>query len=105
MTNETLIHLMSKIGSDKTYLTDGYYRIRDNKSGQKELAFLKPDGCGTTSVNPQITVEEVDGNWLAVKLMDMGNNLTKFIIRDDATKEELDNELEKLIKKMEEAIQ
>jgi hypothetical protein len=37
--------------------------------------------------------------------MDMGNNSTKFIIRDDATKEELDNELEKLIKKMEEAIQ
>ncbi len=47
----------------------------------------------------------MDGNWLAVKLMDMGNNSTKFIIRDDATKEELDNELEKLIKKMEEAIQ
>ncbi len=45
MTNETLIQLMKKIGSDKTYLTDGYYRIRDNKSGQKELAFLKPDGC------------------------------------------------------------
>ncbi|MGL4643019.1 MAG: hypothetical protein ACRCVH_01795 [Vagococcus fluvialis] len=105
MTNETLIYLMSKIGSEKTYLTDGYYRIRDNKLGQKELAFLKPDECGTTSVNPQITVEEVDGNWLAVKLMDMGNDSTKFIIRDDATKEELDNELEKLIKKMEEAIQ
>lgn len=105
MTNETLVHLMSQIGSDKTYLTDGYYRIRENKSGQKELAFLKPEGCATTSVNPQITVEEENGTWIAVKLIDMGSSPTKFIIRDDTTKEELDNELERLIQKMEKAVQ
>ena len=104
MKDQQLKMLKEKIGSDKTYLKDGYYRIRETGSGQHEIAFLKPEGCATTSVNPQITLEKVNGEWLGVKLIDMGTSPTRFLKRDEGVGEVIDCELELLVKKMLNAI-
>lgn len=105
MKEDVLVNLERKIGPNKTYLKNGYYRIRSMASNQKELAFLKPDGCGSTSVNPQITIEKINDIWVAVKLIDMGSAPTKFLTRDNETSDELDTALVMLIKKMEQAIE
>lgn len=105
MTNEELLILEAEIGAEKTYLTDGYYRVRENNLGQKELAFLIPDGCGTTSVHPQITLEKVGDNWQAVKLIDMGVSPTIMLEKNPETVQELDKRLSQLFKKMKKAIE
>ncbi len=105
MTNEELLFLEAEIGAEKTYLKDGYYRIRENNFGQKELAFLIPDGCGTTSVHPQITLEKVGDNWQAIKLIDMGVSPTIMLEKNPETEQELDTKLDYLFKKMTEAIE
>ncbi len=100
-----LERLMTHIGPEKTYLFDGYYRIRENNLGQIEIAYLKPDGCGTTSVNPQLTLELVEGKLIPVKLMDMGKSPNVFLKRDASNGDLLDRELQDLLKRFEVAIE
>lgn len=104
MKDKQLAKLSEWIGTEKTYLNNGYYRIRDNKFGQKEIAFLAPCSCGTTSVSPQITLERKNDNWEAIKLMDMGASPTIFLTRDPENEAIIDEALEDLLVKMEEAI-
>ncbi|MEG0286289.1 MULTISPECIES: hypothetical protein [Vagococcus] len=100
MKKEQLETLMRVIGPEKKYLSDGYYRIREVDENRKELAFLKPDGCGTTTVTPQITIEKQGDNWLPIKFIDMGSSPTKMLIRDEKTEQLLDEELVILVEKM-----
>lgn len=102
---DLLEELKQAIGSDKTYLDDGYYRIRPTEFGGYELAYLKPEGCATTSVHPQITIEQLEGKWMGVKLIDMATSPTKFLTRDNGEGEEIDLQLNFLLEKMKQAIQ
>lgn len=105
MTNEKLMLLKEEIGSVKTYIFDGYYRVRENQQGQIEIAHLVPAGCGTTSVHPEITLEQnKNEEWIAVKLSDMGVSPLKFLDRTEVTSQEIDIELKLLIEKMTNAI-
>ena len=98
---ERITNLLSFFSEEKYFFDNGYYRIRIISDLEKELAFLVLDGCGSTSVHPQITIEKFTDKWLATKLIDLKTRPTKMIYRNEATSEELDEALNDLVNKFE----
>lgn len=88
-------------GNEKQFFVDGYYRIRSLDDKQKEIAYLMPDACGASVVHPQITIEEVDGSFIPVKLIDMATSPTQLIYRKEEDVVFLEDKLEELVTRFE----
>lgn len=99
MTYDEWLLLKANFGEEKEYLGDGYYRLRQKADGQYELAYLKPDMCGTTTVNPQITLEIVGELVKPVALMDLFETPIQSISYSEETAERLEQELTELVAK------
>lgn len=95
--NERITQLLTQFGPDKKFIKDGYYRIRSISETEKEMSFLVPGDCGTSTVHPQITIYFVDNQWLPVKLLDMHNTPTQFIERNTETENFLDHSFLELV--------
>ncbi|MBO0471305.1 hypothetical protein JZO66_12170 [Enterococcus sp. DIV0242_7C1] len=94
-----LQELVSYFSEDKTFIHDGYYRIRILDKETIELAFLVAGPCGDTLVHPQITVTLTESSALAIKLIDMYVTPPLFLTREESNKQEIDQQLDKLIEK------
>lgn len=88
-------------GNEKQFFVDGYYRIRSLDDKQKEIAYLMPDACGASVVHPQITIEEVDGSFIPVKLIDMATSPTQLVYRKEEDVVFLEDKLEELVTRFE----
>lgn len=99
MTYAELLLLTKHYHEEKEYLENGYFRIRQKDPQHYELAFLKVDGCGTTSVSPQITVEVIDEQVRAIGLMDMYAAPIRTIVQSEETADLLEQELNQLVTK------
>lgn len=99
MTYAELLRLIEHYGEEKEYLEDGYYRLRQKKSQQYELAYLKPDTCGTTTVNPQLTVEVIGDKVRAISLIDLYGTPVRNLGDSEENAELLEQELSQLVTK------
>lgn len=104
MKDSLLKELQQHITSDKTYLGNGYYRIRELSDTEVELAFLLMDPCGGSVVNPQITLKKENNNWQPIKLIDLGVTPTEMYEVSEETGEKIQVRLNELIGKFQQAI-
>lgn len=94
-----LHELISYFSEDKTFIYDGYYRIRIFDKETIELAFLVAGPCGDTLVHPQITVTLTESSALAIKMIDTYVTPPLFLKREESNQQEIDQKLDKLIEK------
>lgn len=99
MTYAELLLLSDHYDDEKEFLGDGYFRLRQKDGQHYELAYLKADACGTTSVNPQITVEVIDKKVRAVSLLDLFSTPVRNISESEETEALLEQELATLVLK------
>jgi len=104
MTQEELNVLKHHLSEDKTFIQDGYYRLRKLDETTYEFAFLVADACGATSVHPQITIEKQGDTWQAVKLLDFVSTPVETLLYSDDTSQILTNRLEQLYQQCMKAI-
>lgn len=104
MKNSLLKELQQHVTSDKTYLSGGYYRIRELPEDKIEMAILVMDACGASAVHPQITLKKENEIWIPIKLIDLGVSPTEMYDRTEETKELLNQKLNELIDKFKSAI-
>ena len=94
--------LKNNFSETSEYFTDGYYRFRKSGETGYELAFLVPCACGSNNVHPQITLENHGTDYIATKLIDMEVTPPLVLTRNNQTSSQIDEALEKLLKKFEE---
>lgn len=104
MKDSLLKELQQHVASEKTYLGDGYYRIREKSEKEVELASLLMDPCGGSVVNPQITLVKAKDNWEPVKLIDLGISPTEMYEVSEETAGKLKARLDELVGKFQGAI-
>ena len=99
MTLDELEFLLSNFDETKRFIEDGYYRIRPSDVDEYELAFLVADACGTTAINPQITLK-VEGERITPRLLiDLATIPTKYLHYTSETSAELETALSQLVAK------
>lgn len=103
MTYAELLLLAEHYDEEKEYLGDGYFRLRQKGPLQYELAYLKADACGTTSVHPQITVEVVGKQVKAIGLMDLYATPVRTINVSEENRALIEEELTQLVTKFKQA--
>lgn len=101
MEQEKISQLEPFFNAEKQHFNDGFYRLRSLSEDVKELAFLVPAGCGSTAVNPQITIEKRNEGWVGTKLIDFKSTPTRMLYRDTENAQVIDEELEALVQKFE----
>ena len=89
--------LLAHFSAEKEAIEGGYYRIRATGEAQYELAFLMPDSCGTTSVNPQITVSVEGERVRPIALIDVYRMPIRKLTYTEETAEELELALADLV--------
>ena len=105
MTLVELEFLLSHFDEKKRFIEDGYYRLRTSDVDEYELAFLVADACGTTAINPQITLK-VEGERITPRvLIDLATTPTKYIHYAAETSAELETALSELVAKFYQASQ
>lgn len=72
MDKHTFEAIKQRVGPEKTFIGDGYYRLRQLDNGDYEFAFLLAGPCGDTTIHPQITLDATGDHILPIKLLDLG---------------------------------
>lgn len=105
MKQEIIQNLEQCFHAEKQWYQDGYYRLRTLDEHTKELAYLLSDPCGGSIVHPQITLEKQGDEFIPTKLIDLQTTPVQNMIRDLENAAYLDQALQTLVAKFEEACQ
>lgn len=95
--------LLTHFSAEKEYIDGGYYRLREKGENQYEIAFLMPDSCGTTTVNPQITVVVEAGQVTPLTLLDLYRTPVRNLTYTEETALAIEQALTELVAKFKEA--
>lgn len=90
--------VLANFSADKEYIADGYYRLRPTEEGY-QMAYLVPGLCGETLIHPEITIEQVDGQAVPIRLMDLETTPTTRLSVKDGDQEQIEAQADLLLDK------